>query len=153
MTHPYIPPPVNDFERRPISPLSDPHGSGLLGHSGAPLMNRPPRAPGARDMGIPSSGGGAGTSSIHGGGDWGSFSWDPEEVTEDLKARVQDSGDGEEPAEEEAPARPPVVSDADAPTQGIHDLGDGRLTHIRMSGPSAGGSAGRYGVATDLGPA
>jgi hypothetical protein len=44
-------------------------------------------------------------------------------------------------------------SDADPPTQGVHDLGDGRMTHLRMPGPTEGGLTGRYGVASDLGEA
>jgi hypothetical protein len=144
---PYIPPTVNDYERRPVSPLSDPHGSGLLGHSGAPLMGRIPKPPSARDMGIPSSSGSSGIpGGSLGGGGGGSFDFDPRELAEDLQAK-QESGEGEE---NEAPARPPIVNDADDPVAtrgGIFTGSDGNLHHITpapMTGPSSGGSAGFY---------
>jgi hypothetical protein len=151
MTTPYIPPPVNDYEPRPISPLSDPHGSGLLGHSGAPLMNRPPRAPRAHDMGLPSSSGGGSISGIHDGGGDGSSGFDLDQLNEDLKAKADD--DEESGVTNEQPSRPVPVNDADHPMARGGIFSDGvNLHHIRpMTGPSSGGSTGTGYGATHVG--
>jgi hypothetical protein len=57
---------------------------------------------------------------------------------------------GEEPAEQ-APARQPIQSDADAPNQGVFSDGV-NMHHVRMSGPSTAGLPGTgYGIATHVG--
>ena len=136
-TNPYI---------HEVSPHSDPFGSGMLGSSAAPLLNRSPH-PG----GYYSSGGGIGGESspldldaVHGAVSdaQAGASGDPIKAADDFaRDRIQQHEE-----------RQPYPGAADPPSQGVYNVG-GRLTHIRMTGPSTGGSTGRYGVATDLGDA
>jgi hypothetical protein len=113
------------------SALSDPWGSGLLPGSASALFNRrPPRAGGGPTGSI-----GAHESPLDLGG------------VGDVIAGNGTGSEYDKPGDEDAAAeeqpRQTYPSDADPPTQGIHSDGM-NLVHLRMTGPSSGGSTGAY---------
>ena len=129
-----------------VSPLSDPFGSGILGHSAAPLY----------------SGGHHGGGGGIVGGDVGAHGSPLEGIEGQVSEAIEGNPSGEyPPLKEEAPATAPargtdeqlIRSDAQPVQRGIFNVG-GRMVHLRpMSGPTGADAPGPGFAATDLGGA
>jgi hypothetical protein len=134
-----------------VSPLSDPWNAQASASPAAHLMNpgyfRSPGASGALSMAEPQP-----ESPVDGSieGELAK-TLGPDPTGEQAEARRQAQSAQAEAKWGIGGSR--YQSDADPPSQGVHDLGNGRLTHLRMPGPTEGGLTGRYGVASDLGEA
>ena len=122
-----------------VHPRSDPWGSGLSAGESSSLFNRTPRRGGGGFGGaIGTEEGPLDLSGVH------------DVIAGNPSSEYDKPGGDEAPAEEQP--RQAYPGAADPPSQGVYNVG-GRLTHIRMTGPSTGGSTGRYATVTDLGDA